>query len=178
MSPFVNFSDLLVVATIFLISSAIFTAAVPVAAEAEAPADAAAAEAISPKSDLIPIPGDGGGVLKRDGAVEKESGARKRDGVVAQDESGVEQRVGAVESASKTLVDASGSGASKTPSTSMTTPIEATAMYSNGTIPEGLGADMLQNRGTILRMTYVLCGFSLLILIYFLVKAVQLRRAK
>merc|ERR1719431_517563 len=138
------------------------------------------------------------GVLKRDGAVLKESGARKRDGV-SLPESGAIKRDGvdanvasdrietrdnasssSSSSADKTLVDASSSSTAST--TSMTTPtvVEATTTTSgsNGTIPEGLGEDILQNRGMIVRMTYVLCGFSLLILVYFLVKAVQLRRAK
>lgn len=46
----------------------------------------------------------------------------------------------------------------------------------NGTIPAGFGVDVLQNRGMIVRMTYVLVGFSILILLYFIVKAVRLRR--
>ena len=48
----------------------------------------------------------------------------------------------------------------------------------NGTIPAGFGVDVLQNRGMIVRMTYVLVGFSILILLYFIVKAVRLRRVK
>lgn len=47
----------------------------------------------------------------------------------------------------------------------------------NGTVPSGFG-DLMQNRGMIVRMTYVLAGFSLLILVYFVVKAVRLRNAK
>lgn len=53
-----------------------------------------------------------------------------------------------------------------------------TTTAKNGTIPSGFGADMLQNRGMIVRMTYVLVGFSILILVYFVVKAVRLRRIK
>jgi len=222
-----KFSDLLVFATILLVSSrfvaAASLAAVPgeapsapvAAAPGEAPnAPVAGVEAVSSlNSDSLSTVGDGtgvkesavlkrdgaivkeSGVLKRDGAVLKESGARKRDGV-SLPESGAIKRDGvdanvasdrietrdnasssSSSSADKTLVDASSSS-----TTSMTTPTVAeattTTSGSNGTIPEGLGEDMLQNRGMIVRMTYVLCGFSLLILVYFLVKAVQLRRAK
>lgn len=46
----------------------------------------------------------------------------------------------------------------------------------NGTIPAVFGGDVLQNRGMIVRMTYVLVGFSIVILLYFIVKAVRLRR--
>ena len=48
----------------------------------------------------------------------------------------------------------------------------------NGTIPSVFGPNPLQNRGMIVRMTYVLVGFSILILVYFVVKAVRLRRMK
>jgi len=62
-------------------------------------------------------------------------------------------------------------------STTTTTLTEAMTS-SNGTIPSGYGTDILQNRGMIARMTYVLVGFSILILVYFVVKAVRLRRVK
>jgi len=55
---------------------------------------------------------------------------------------------------------------------------ETTSLMNNGTIPAAYGADILQNRGMIARMTYVLVGFSILILVYFVVKAVRLRRVK
>ena len=69
--------------------------------------------------------------------------------------------------------------ASSTPMTPITTSSTEEAMTtSNGTIPSGYGTDILQNRGMIARMTYVLVGFSILILVYFVVKAVRLRRVK
>ena len=55
---------------------------------------------------------------------------------------------------------------------------ETTTSMTNGTIPSAYGTDILQNRGMIARMTYVLVGFSILILVYFVVKAVRLRRVK
>jgi len=62
--------------------------------------------------------------------------------------------------------------------TTTTTTLTEAMTSSNGTIPSGYGTDILQNRGMIARMTYVLVGFSILILVYFVVKAVRLRRVK
>jgi len=74
-------------------------------------------------------------------------------------------------------------GAASTEATPADAAVEVTTMdtsnYNNsGTIPSVFGPNPLQNRGMIVRMTYVLVGFSILILVYFVVKAVRLRRMK
>jgi len=190
MSHSLNFLDLFVLATILLFStsSTIFATVAPTdkAIEASASAEAAADMAAMTASVKTDLP------EKQVDAVVKESGARKRDGAVIS-ESGSRKRGGVADppdvAADPPEVAAEHSQivAAMADKLSMTTPAAAavataetaaSTASANGTIPEGLGEDALQNRGMIFRMTYVLCGFSLLILIYFVVKAVQLRRAK
>jgi len=76
-------------------------------------------------------------------------------------------------------------GAASTEATAADAAVEPTTTMdtsnydnNNGTIPSVFGPNPLQNRGMIVRMTYVLVGFSILILVYFVVKAVRLRRMK
>lgn len=102
-----------------------------------------------------------------------DKGVFNLDKVIQNKESGVMNNDSVVTSS-----DVSMTPSATTASVVMTTGLEEVATTSNGTIPSGYGADILQNRGMIARMTYVLVGFSFLILVYFVVKAVRLRRVK
>lgn len=158
MSPLLNSFDLIVIATCLL---------APLCQNVYAVGTATREESLAQAPD-----DEGDGVAA---AIDEE--ALHLDKVIP-NKANREMNVSIVASA-KTPLDGLVGSSSATPMTPTTTSLTEEAMTtSNGTIPSGYGTDILQNRGMIARMTYVLVGFSILILVYFVVKAVRLRRVK